>query len=427
MKYELLTPISGAGLTYHEADIDKLENFRFSDEEQFLIEAREHFKGVILLQTCNRVEIYVQGDSESLDNFLRSTGREGFWTFEGCSALNHLLRLASGMDSMIIGEDQILGQLKKALSLSQMTGVCSPVLDLCINKAVHTGVEIRKKTNINNGAVSIGSAAVKLAEELLGSLNGKHILVVGGGEMGKLVAQALAAKELTAIYVTNRTFETAKRLAEEIGGKAVMLDELYHYISLSDVVISCTAAPHPIIYCEPLNDILEKQRWPLEEIKKPLILIDIAQPRDVEECISEIDGVRIFTIDDLRTVSEKNLNSRRHEAEMAEIYLIDEEKKFVSLLNRTAANETLGDLHTWAESIRIRERDRALLRVGEHDERIKEIFDDFSRVIIKKLLTDATFAVRSCAECGDVETAEKLVLAITRGKRPCSPKEDLED
>ncbi|MBN2733937.1 MAG: glutamyl-tRNA reductase, partial [Methanomicrobiaceae archaeon] len=420
MKYKLLIPISYAGLTHHEADIEKLENSRFNDEVKFLQEAREHFKGVVLLQTCNRIEIYVQGDLETLDRFLVSLGRKGFVKLEGCSALSHLLRLASGMDSMIIGEDQILGQLKKALSISQEAGVCSPALDLCINKAVHTGVEVRKRTNINNGAVSIGSAAVKLAEELLGSLEGRHILVVGGGEMGKLVAQALAAKNLTAIYVTNRTFETAKRLAEEIGGKAVMMDELYHYISLSDVVISCTAAPHPVIHCDPLNEILEKQRWPLEEIKKPLILIDIAQPRDVEECISEIEGVRIFTIDDLRNVSEQNMNSRRREAEMAEKFLIDEEKQFVSFLNRAAANETLGDLHTWAESIRIRERDRALSRISGHDERTKEIFDDFSRVIIKKLLTDATFAVRSCAECGDVETAEKLVLAITRGKRPCS-------
>ncbi|MDD4126986.1 MAG: glutamyl-tRNA reductase [Methanomicrobium sp.] len=427
MKYDLLTPVACAGLTHHEADIDKLETFRFEDEEKFLLETREHFKGVFLLQTCNRVEIYVQGDSETLNEYLKIKGREGFWTLEGCKTLTHLLRLASGMDSMIIGEDQIIGQLKKALSISQETGACSPVLDLCIKKAVHTGVEVRKRTNINNGAVSIGSAAVKLAEELLGSLDGRHILVVGGGEMGKLVAQALAAKNLTAIYVTNRTFETAKRLAEEIGGKAVMMDELYHYISLSDVVISCTAAPHPVIHCEPLREIIEKQRWPIGDVKTPLILIDIAQPRDIEESISEIEGVRVFTIDDLRNISEKNLNSRRHEAEMAEAFLIEEEKQFVSLLNRTTANDTLGDLHTWAESIRVRERDKALARISGSDEKTKEIFDDFSRVIVKKLLTDATFAVRSCAECGDMKTAEKLVLAITRGKRPCSPREDLED
>ncbi|MDD3977690.1 MAG: glutamyl-tRNA reductase [Methanomicrobium sp.] len=427
MNSKLLTSVACAGLTHHEANIEKLEEFRFSDEEQFLQDAREHFKGVVLLQTCNRVEIFVQGESIALENFLESKGRSGFWTLEGCKALTHLLRLACGMDSMIVGEDQIIGQLKKALTFAHEAGVCSQVLDLCINKAVHTGIEVRKRTHINNGAVSIGSAAVKLAEELLGSLEGRHILVVGGGEMGKLVAQALAAKNLTAIYVTNRTFETAKRLAEEIGGKAVMMDELYHYISLSDVVISCTAAPHPVIHCEPLREIINRQRWPIEEVKKPLILIDIAQPRDIEENVSVIEGIKLFTIDDLRSVSEKNMKSRRQEALMAEAFLIEESKQFVTLLNRACANETLGDLHTWAESIRIRERDKALARVNNADERIKDIFDDFSKVLMKKLLADATFAVRSCAEYGDLETADKLVLAITRGKRPCSPREDLED
>ncbi|WOF15893.1 glutamyl-tRNA reductase [Methanoplanus sp. FWC-SCC4] len=427
MKYELLTPVSCAGLTHRETDVTGLEEFRFADEEAFLQEAREHFKGVVLLQTCNRVEIYVQGDSETLQHFLEEKGKKNFWTLEGCACLNHLLHLSAGIDSMIVGEDQILGQLKKALSLSQASGVCSPVLDLCINKAVHAGIEVRKRTNINNGAVSIGSAAVELAEELLGSLDGSHILVVGGGEIGKLVAQALAAKKLTAIYVTNRTFETAKTLAEEIGGKAVMLDELYRYISLSDVVISCTAAPHPIIHAKPIAETIKNRVWPLDKKPKPLILIDIAQPRDIEDSVRTIEGVRVFTIDDLKNVSEKNLISRRHEAELAEKFLLEEEKKFVSLINRASANEALADLHTWAEAIRIRERDRALSRLSGSEIKTNEIVDDFSRVLVKKLLTDATFAIRSCAEIGDMNTAEKIVLAITRGKRPCSPKEDLED
>ncbi|MBP2132660.1 glutamyl-tRNA reductase [Methanomicrobium sp. W14] len=429
MKYRLLTPVACAGITHHEANIEQLEKFRFSDEKEFLEEAREHFKGVVLLQTCNRVEIYVQGEAETLDSYLKSKGREGYRTLDGCSTLNHLLRLASGIDSMIVGEDQIIGQLKKALSVSQETGACSPVLDLCINKAVHAGVEVRTRTHINNGAVSIGSAAVQLAEELLGSLEGRHILVVGVGEMGKLVAQALAAKNLMAMYVTNRTYEAAQRLAEIIGGKAVKMDELYHYISLSDVVISCTAAPHTVIHYEPLKETLDKQRWPIEteHMNNPLILIDIAQPRDIDENIPDIDGVKVFTIDDLKSVSESNMDTRRHEAEMAEAYLLEEEKNFVSLINRASANEALGDLYTWAESIRVRERDKALGRISYADDRTKEILDDFSRVIVKKLLTDATFAVRSCAECGDMRNAEKLVLAITRGEKPCSPKEDLED
>ncbi len=425
--HELLIPVACAGINHHDASVEELEAFRFADEKAFLTDANKTFKGVILLQTCNRIEIFVQGTAKELEKYLHSIGKTGFWTLSGKEALSHLLKLASGMDSMIIGEDQILGQLRKALTLAQETGTSSQITDLCINRAVHTGIEVRIQTNINNGAVSIGSAAVQLAEELLGSLDGKRITVVGVGEMGKLVAQALCAKQLIGIYVTNRTYDTAKALAEEIGGKAVRMDKLYDYIALSDVVISCTGAPHYVIHKDKLEDALSKHIWPLEEWRKPIILIDIAQPRDIEESISEIKDIKLFTIDDLKTISDKNLDMRRHEAELAERFILAEEENFISDLNRTAANEHLADLHTWADSVRIRERNKALSRLGNADDKTKEVFDEFSKVIVKKLLTDLTFAIRGCAEQADIKTAEKLVLAVTKGEVPCIRNEDLED
>ena len=413
---ELLIPVACAGINHHDASVEELEAFRFADEKAFLADAKKVFKGVILLQTCNRIEIFVQGTAQELEKYLHSIGKNGFWTLSGKEALNHLLRLASGMDSMIIGEDQILGQLRKALALAQEAGTSSQITDLCINRAVHTGIEVRIQTNINNGAVSIGSAAVQLAEELIGTLEGKRITVVGVGEMGKLVAQALSAKQLIGIYVTNRTFETAKTLAEEIGGKAVLMDKLYDYIALSDVVISCTGAPHYVIHRDKLEEALNKHIWPLEEGRKPVILIDIAQPRDIEESIAELNCIKLFTIDDLKTISDKNLDMRRHEAELAERFIIEEEKKFVTELNRTASSEYLAQLHTWADSIRIRERDKALSRLTNADDKTKEVFNDFSKVIVKKLLTDLTFAIRGCAEQADTQTAENLVLAVTKGE-----------
>ena len=424
MKDTLLIPLACAGISHREADIPTMEDFRFPDEEEFLKEAGEYFRGVVLLQTCNRIEIFVQGDAEMLNRFLQEKGRTGYRILEGTDFLNHLLRLASGMESMIIGEDQILGQLKKALLFSKEIDQCSPILEMCLNKAIHTGIEVRKKTKINSGAVSIGSAAVILAEELLGTLEDRHILVVGVGEMGKLVAQAIAAKNLKAIYVTNRTYETARHLADEIGGKAVKMDELYHYISLSDVVISCTGAPHAVIHAGKLEKILESRRWPLDDKERPLILIDIAQPRDVEEDVCNIDRVRVFTIDDLRSVNEKTMKSRKKQAESAENMLSVELIQFISMVNRASADDILADLHTWAESIRIRERDRALSRLKNVDEKTAAVIDDFSKVLVKKLFSDATVAIRNCAESCDLETAEMHVHAITRGKNPCIRKED---
>jgi glutamyl-tRNA reductase len=330
----------------------------------------------------------------------------------------HLLELAAGIDSMIVGEDQILGQMKAALGRAREAGASSNLLDTCVEKAIHVGIQVRRRTNINRGAVSIGSAAVQLAENLLGGLADKHILVIGSGEMGMLVAQALSARGLSAIYVANRTYERAVTLANKIGGRAVNMKDLYHFIQLSDVVISCTAAPHPVIHCGPLREAMKDRYWPHEERPRPTIIIDIAQPRDVEEGVAGIAGVSLFSIDDLRVVSENNLRERRAEAERAGEFIDEELGQFVSLVNRTAADDTLSSLYTWAEAIRVRERDRAVHRLGG-DDRSREVIDDLTRAMVKKLLSDVTLSIRKCAEQGDIGAAEAMVRAITRGNGSC--------
>ena len=410
-------PIAIAGVSHHTANVTALETFRFPDEPEFLKKAGQQFKGVLLLQTCNRVELIVEGDADDLRDFLTGQGRRDFFMHSGKGALCHLFSLASGIDSMIVGEDQIIGQLKKSLADAQEAGTASNFLEFCINKAVHVGIEVRKRTLINRGAVSVGSAAVLLAESQIGSLEGKHILVVGSGEMGMLVAQALAAKDLTAMYVANRTYGRAVVLANKIGGKAVRLSELYHYITLSDVVISCTSAPHPVIHTKELELAMKKRCWPVEGHPRPLILIDIAQPRDIEDGASTIDGIRLFSIDNLRTINEQTMSTRKAEAERAREFVDVELEVFLRHLNRKSADDLLAALHTWAEAVRIRERDRALARLSCPDTKIAEIVDDLTRVLAKKLLTDATFSIRESAEEGELAAAKALVKAIMQGDR----------
>jgi glutamyl-tRNA reductase len=415
MNEELPIPFTIAVLSHRDADVATLEAFRYPEEKAFLEMARDRFKGVVLLQTCNRVEILVQGEPQALADFLAETGRERFTVLENGDALRHLLELASGMDSLIVGEDQIIGQMKKALLTAEEMETLSPLLKICLDKAIHTGIQIRRKTAINRGAVSIGSAAVSLAEQLLGGLQKRHILVVGTGEMGVLVTKALAAKGLSAIYLANRTYERAVALAERTGGRAVNLKELYHYITLSDVVISCTSAPHPIIYCNPLREAMEERKWPLEEHPRTLILIDIAQPRDVEEGAKSIDGIRLFTVDDLREISENNIQARKKEMEQARALLKEELEHCIRLVKRASVDDMLGGLYTWAEAIRIRERDRALHRIGTTDPRYESILDDLTNTLVKKLFSDTTYAIRACAERGELEKAHSLVKAITKG------------
>ncbi len=411
--------IAIAGVSHHTADVRAIEAFRFADEPAVLAAAKEHFSGVLILQTCNRVEVIVEGDAAALRTFLSKQGRDGFFVHEDVGALRHLFALASGIDSMIVGEDQIIGQLKKALSDGHEAGSISSLLEHCVTKAVHVGIEVRKRTLINRGAVSIGSAAVQLAEAEIGSLEGKHILVVGSGEMGLLVAQALAEKRLTAMYVANRTYGRAVILAGKIGGKAVRFPDLYHYITLSDVVISCTSAPHPVIKRQDLARAMRDRCWPVEGHPRPLIIVDIAQPRDVEEGADTIDGVHLFTIDNLRTINEQTMSSRKAEADRAHAFVEAELVIFLRHLNRRSADEVLGSLHTWAECVRVRERDRALQRLSGCDPRAAAIVDDLTRVLARKLITDITFAIRASAEEGDLATAEALVRAVTEGE--CFP------
>ncbi len=362
-------PLAIAGVSHHTANVTTIEAFRFPGEEEFLVAARDRFAGVMLLQTCNRVEVLVEGGAAGLRDFLAGQGRKEFFVHDGPGALRHLFALASGIDSMIVGEDQIIGQLKKALSDAQEAGTASPFLETCINKAVHVGIEVRRRTLINRGSVSIGSAAVQLAEAEIGTLAGRHILVIGSGEMGLLVAQALAAKHLTAMYVANRTYRRAEILAGKIGGKAVKFAELYHYLTLSDVAISCTSAPHPVVHKKELARAMKDRCWPVEGHPRPLILIDIAQPRDVEEGAGTIDGVRLYTIDDLRTVNEQTMSTRKAEADRAHGFVEAELAIFLRHLNRKTADAFLAELHTWAETVRVRERERAISRLGHRTRR----------------------------------------------------------
>ena len=422
MKSPLFAPLTIAGISHHTASVPEIEQFRFADETAFLTGAREWFKGVALLQTCNRVEIIVHGEPDVLTDFLHDEGRTQFSLYRNEEALSHLLELAAGVDSLIIGEDQILGQLRRALAQSEELGVASPILALCINKAIHAGSEARRRTGINNGAISIGSAAVLLAEEQLYTLEGKRILILGSGEMGMLVTQALAAKELSAIYVANRTLDRARILAQKIDGTAVPMDDLYRYLALSDVVICCTSAPHPVIHARELREAMKSRSWPLDGVIRPLIIVDIAQPRDVEEEAGAVEGVCLFTIDDLKQVNDSTAQFRHDAATKVRLFLEEELDQFIRLYNRRAADETLATLHTWAETVRLRERDRAVARLQSSDEHVKRIVEDLSRALTRKLFADVTMSIRFCAEHGEIDRAEELVSAITRGEGLCSRK-----
>ena len=226
-------------------------------------------------------------------------------------AMEHLLRLSSGLESMIIGEDQILGQIKDAQKRSVKDGCCGKVLQTIFTKAVHVGQVVRKKTKINEGSLSIGSAAVELAESVHGDLKCKKVLVIGAGKMGTLVAKALVEKKLKAIVVANRTHDRAVELAKELGGSAIHFDKLDDAMIDADVVISATGAPHPILTYEKVKEVVPEQNI------SNMVMVDIANPRDIEADVSKL-GVKLFNIDDLRGIAKRSREMRETEASDAE-------------------------------------------------------------------------------------------------------------
>ena len=298
------------------ADIQSMENISKDIDDIFWkLQEKYSINEYIEISTCNRKEYYIHNDSIAFEDELLSHENQSIIIEYGEASVIHLLRMTSGLESMIVGEDQILGQVKDAKAKAVKNHHCGKVLDTVFTKAIHVGQVVRNKTNINKGSVSIGSAAIGLAEKHMGSLDDKSVLVIGAGKMGRLVAKALAEKDLNAIFVANRTFYVAVELAKDLGGEAILFNDLEKYLAEADLVISATSAPHTIIDKERLLGI--------DMTYDGLMMVDIANPRDISEDVTDL-GVKLFNIDDLREIADENTQLRIKEFGEAE-NIIDEE------------------------------------------------------------------------------------------------------
>ena len=370
------------------ADIQSMENISKEIDDLFLkLQEKYSITEYIEISTCNRKEYYIYNNSIACDDELLSHDNQSIIIEYGDVAVLHLLRMTSGLESMIVGEDQILGQVKDSKYKAIKNHHCGNALDTIFTKAIHVGQVVRNKTNINKGSVSIGSAAVDLAESHLGELDGKSVLVIGAGKMGKLVAKALAEKDLSAIFVANRTFYVAVELAKDLDGTAILFSELDEYLKNADLVISATSAPHSIITKERLENIGFENT--------DLFMVDIANPRDISEDVAEL-GVRLFNIDDLREIADTNTKLREKEFGEAEI-IIDEE---FNLLKETfkimEVEEILSTLRRSMEDIRQRETKKASSKLSNVDGSSK-ILNNLTNSIVNKIFYDISKNLKQAA------------------------------
>lgn len=393
-----MNQIISIGTSHHVAPIEFREKLAFSEEQLIdsLHQLRDSYslQESVILSTCNRVEVYAVADtqqtkqspSQLLLDFLSHYHHIGVETLKKWSYLHnnldsiqHLFRVTSSLDSMVVGESQILGQVKEAYDLSRSAGGAGTILNKLFPKAFSVGKRIRSETTIASGAVSISYAAVELAKKIFNTLEDKTVAILGAGEMSELTAKHLVANGVTQVIVANRTYERAVKIAEKFKGIPVAYDDDLNFLIDADIVISSTDAPFYLIERQPLAEIMRKRKH------RYMFLIDIAVPRDIEPDVSKINHAFLYNIDDLEAVVASNLKDRQQEASRAELIVTEEAMRFHDQLQILEVNPTIKALHQQFQEVADTELQSFLDKTGLSNSQEADAAA-MTQAIIKKLL-----------------------------------------
>jgi glutamyl-tRNA reductase len=355
----------------------------------------------LILSTCNRVEVAVTAEDETdceatVTDFLKSSGRveriePHLYRYEGRDAVHHLFRVAASLDSMVVGEPQILGQLKQAYAVAKAEGAVNGFLDTVLTRAFSVAKRVRSETEIGHSAVSVSYAAVELAREIFGSLEGKRVMLVGAGKMSELAARHLRRVGACQIYVTNRTRERAEQMARLFDGTLIDYSAFQAALPEADIVITSSAAPHYILRREDMKRVIEARR------NRPVFLIDIAVPRNIEPSVNELDNVFLYDIDDLHSVVQRNLQNRQAEAEQAERIIDEEVERLMLRLEARQVAPTIISLQEQLEQIRQGELQRVRAKLGPLTPQQEEAIEALTRGIINKVAHGPISEMRRCA------------------------------
>ncbi len=384
------------GLNHKTASIEIRERLAFQESE--IEEALRRIKAIpsireaILLSTCNRVELYatckeVEKAVQELKEFLSQFHQFPLERFEknlyllvGKEAVRHIFRVASSLDSMVVGEPQILGQIKEAYQKANESNASGVILHRLLHRAFHVAKRVRTETKISNSAVSVSSVAVELAQRIFGTLEDRTVFLIGAGEMIELAARHLVSGGVRKILVTNRTYERAVNLAQEFQGEAIPFDEINRGLKKADIVISATNSPVPIFTSEQISRVMKERK------QRPIFFIDIADPRDIEPKVGDLENVYLFNIDDLQKVAYENLKDREKEAEKAEGIVGEEVERFVRWYHSLEVTPTIVALRKKFEEIRRRELAKMLSLHPELTEKERKSLEAMTSAIINKIL-----------------------------------------
>ena len=404
------------GLNHRTAPLEVRELLAVTEDRvgEAVDALKRHVGQGVILSTCNRSEVYTLGLDESLEERVKSfittflgvtqeKVESYLYSYQDEECVEHLFRVASGLDSMILGESQILGQVKNAFAMATANGAIHGPLSRLFHQSFRVGKRTRRETEIGRNALSVSRACVELARRILGEIRNLRVLVIGVGDAGNLAAKALRDSGVSQLLVTNRTQWRAEELAGELGGEAVPFEDMDSYLGKVDVVISSTGSPGYVLSKTDIEEAMEHRR------DGPLFLIDIAVPRDIEPTANELDDVFLHDIDDLETLSEANQLEREREAERAQAIVTQEVDRFMKWWRSLDVVPTITTLRQKGEEIRKQEVGRILKRLkGRLSPKEEERLEAMSRAIVKKLLHHPTTLIKELRSPRHTQLAREL-------------------
>ena len=398
-------PLLITGISHHTATLEIREKIAITrlDYTARVKELHEldGIEEVVIVSTCNRTEIYSVGPKhgrQQIHQWLQAKGglsdeemSRHCYVFERDQAVRHLFRVAGGLESLVLGESQIVGQLKEAWQMANEAGVVGKVLDRLFQHAFATGKRIRSKTHIGDHPVSVAYTTVMLAKQIFGDLNSKTVILVGAGEMVELCGRHLHDKGLSSLIIANRSIERAAELAEQFGGLAVSLTDLPDVLHKADILISSTASLEPVIQVKSVKAALKQRR------NQPMFLVDIAVPRDIHPDVGKLGNVYLYTIDDLQKVVDKNLSKRSEAAKAASGDIEEAVDEFLRWLNSARAAVYLQNLHKHARMNSDELVTKALrkIRAGKDPE---QVVTQLAHTLTKRILHLPSTRLRQAAE-----------------------------
>ena len=398
------------GINHTTASVDLRGRVAFAPEIviESLQQALEHLPGgeIALLSTCNRTEIYFHGDAsdEQLLSWLADCKgvaleqlRECYYCYRDQQAVRHIMCVASGLDSLVLGEPQIFGQIKSAYAVGREAGTVATHLNQVFQSAFAAAKRVRSETAIGQNPVSVAYASVSLAEQIFADLKDVHALLIGAGETIELVARHLRDKQVGSITVANRTLSRAQELAADFSANAILLSDIHDHLPQADIVISSTASQLPVLGKGAVESALKKRRH------KPMFMVDIAVPRDIEPEVETLDDVYLYTVDDLQEVIQGNLRARQTAADVAQV-IIDQEADGWSRQQRSlAVVDTIRAFRDSVDKIRVEEVAKALQSL-ERGQASESVIVTLARNLTNKLMHKPTTILKQASEEGRDDT-----------------------